>query len=458
VLARLATLAVLLPALARATPLVAPHIGGPVFVGPTDAHVTALYWNPAAAGLLAGTHVFIGGTGRLMWSEADRDTIRTSDGEPDPGGDKSFAGQSLASFTAGNFAGFVTDFASNQLTFGVATYALYAEANAEAGQDFAYHASSGSIYGQALAIGLSYRLQRWVTFGFALDTLFTKVHLQFARDKVLDACAAPPCGVEDPSKASRFDITTGWDLPTKSIGAVYVNVGFLFHFGDWFIGTAFMTPPLPKPQKDADATVDGIAGYARVDFSLPAQIHVGIRRPLVGDLDLVVNSSYLWLSSQDRIDLRFVGRDLVNAGTPEWVVRYRGFENALALEAGVEEPPARTLRLGARARFQTSAVPEAAVAVGQIDAPRLDLGAGLEARVSTRVALVAGLNAGLYLPASGAGTAYTPSAQIACNASGFDLDTAACAASGSGRGIPTAAGSYRRIDTELTLGISYDVW
>src|SRR5262249_38467804 len=151
------------------------------------------------------------------------------------GGDKSFGDQSYASFTAGNFAGFVTDFSSNSLSFGIATYALYAEANPEAGPDLAYHASSGSIYGQAIALGFSYRLQRWFTFGAAINPLFTKVPRQFTRDKVLDTCTAAPCNVESPANAQHVEVTTGWDLPLTSLGAVYLNIGVLLRLGDWTV-------------------------------------------------------------------------------------------------------------------------------------------------------------------------------------------------------------------------------
>jgi hypothetical protein len=171
-----------------------------------------------------------------------------------------------------------------------------------------------------------------------------------------------------------------------------------------------------------------------------------------------LGASYVWLASQDEIDLRFIGRPLLQAGVPEWLPRYRGLTSALAVEAGVEGTPALPLRLGARLRFETSAVPVSAVAIDQLDAPKLQLGAGLEVRVANGLALVVGERLGLYLPQDVPASAFTPSAQIACNASGYDLESDACAAARVGRAVPTAAGSYKRIDNELTLGLSYDLW
>ena len=57
---------------AAASPLSDPFLGGVVFTGPTHAHPTSFYYNPAALGLDTGTHVFVAGTGRLDQLGIDR--------------------------------------------------------------------------------------------------------------------------------------------------------------------------------------------------------------------------------------------------------------------------------------------------------------------------------------------------------------------------------------------------
>jgi long-subunit fatty acid transport protein len=453
------------PAAAPAAPLVVPQLGGPVFVGPTDAHVTAIYTNPAAAGLMKGTHVFMSAAGRLDYTGIDRSTIDSADGEPAAGGDKSFAPESQTALTVTNFFGFVTDFSSNNVTLSLATFSPFAENQASGGPALAYHSAGGSFYSQAIALGISYRIQNWITFGVALNALFSTIHLEFARDTVLDTCAAPPCGVEDPAHAQRFDIHTGFDLAPRTFNAAfYLNVGVLLNLGDWVVGASVVTPPLPAFQKDADADVTppggaaAVTGGAQVSYSLPAVVNLGLRRPFFRDFDFVVNARYVFFSVQDKIDLRFFGRPLILAGVPEWVVRYRGLGDALAVEAGLEQAPATAVRRGARLRFETSAVPEGAQAADQVDAPKLQLAGGLELRVTPRVALVVGYALTLFLPGDATPSAFSPRAQIDCTASGYDIDTAACAAARAGRAIPTAAGSYRRIGNELTVGLAYDLW
>src|SRR5262245_3308211 len=44
---------------ARAAPLEDPFVGGMSFTGPTSPSLAAIYWNPAALGLVRGTQVMV---------------------------------------------------------------------------------------------------------------------------------------------------------------------------------------------------------------------------------------------------------------------------------------------------------------------------------------------------------------------------------------------------------------
>src|SRR5262245_44651320 len=55
---------------AGAAPLDEPFVGGLSFSGPTSGNVAAVYWNPAALGLVRGVQFMAAGSGRLTRTTA----------------------------------------------------------------------------------------------------------------------------------------------------------------------------------------------------------------------------------------------------------------------------------------------------------------------------------------------------------------------------------------------------
>lgn len=464
-----AVVALLLSQAAHATPFVVPHLGGPVFVGPVDAHVTAMYWNPAAMGLLQGTHYYLSATGRLDWTQVERATVDTGSGEPAAGGDKSFSPVSLVPLTVDNFAGAIFEI-SNDATFGLAVYSPFAE-NLTSDQALAYHASGGLFYTETFSVGLAYRVEPWLIFGVTVNLLFSKLHLQFDRDTALDGCTATPCSqhIETAANAEHYDL----DAPLFEFPSIDVSFGLILRLGDWTVGasaanffnalarntvslvgdahvtTAASATPTPT------ATLDG---KTTINFNLPATVDLGVRRRVFKDLDLVVGARWTHLGTQNKLDLRLYGKALTAATIPDWIVRERGLDDVYWVEAGLELPPAQAFRWGVRARVSTGGVPEELVAIDQLDAPSLDLSAGVEVRLSTRVAVTGGYTLSLLAPRDVSDSAFSPSARIACNAASFDITLPACVAVRDGRGIPTAAGRYLRVGNALTLGLNIDIW
>ena len=455
---------------ARATPFLVPHLGGPVFVGPVDAHVTSLYWNPAAIGLLQGSHFFLSGTGRLDLTGADRATISTADGEPSAGGDRSFPSATLAPVTIDNFAGYITDLSSSAVTIGIALYSPYAE-NIASNDSLAYHSAGGLFYAETAAIGLAYRVEPWLIIGVTGNLIFSSYHLQFARDAVLDSCAAAPCsvpgrapGVENAANAERYDLSAS----IVQFPSIDASFGFILRLGDWTFGMAaanFLNALARSSVSllgDASVTPAGqtaaVTGHTTISFKLPATVDLGAKRRLFADWDLILGARWTHLSTQDKLDLRVYGRDLTNAGIADWIERYRGLDDVWWAEVGLEEPPATAVRWGARVRFTTGGVPANAVAIDQIDGPGVDLSGGLELRFGERFGVTVGYTLALMLPRDVTTSAFSPSAAIACNAAQHDIDTPGCAAIRDGRAIPTAAGSYWRVSNQLTLGLGIDLW
>jgi long-subunit fatty acid transport protein len=442
------------------TPLIDSHLGGAVFVGPTAPSVTAIYWNPAAASLMKGFHLFLGGGLRASYTTLQRDTISSSDGEPDPNGDLSFGSANGASFAPSGFAGFVWDLGVDRVTLGVALSTPYAD-SAPNGEDkgVGYHALGGFFYGTELTVSTSFRVNSMLAIGGGLTFLISHVELQFLRDMALQNCTVRPCNVENPANAQRFDISTPFDFNPFSTSLKF-NVGMLVHYADWIFGASFTSPVTEQKEADATITTPGIALPAqegtRVTFRLPILFDVGARRRIFGNTDLVINGRFIGLSAHQVWDLRFFGKDLAQNQVPEWIQRFRGLSDVYRLEVGLEGQPTDPIRLGARLAFETSAVPAGSVAWDQVDAPKLELAGGAQIHIAGGWSLALGLVLTGMLPISTSPADFTPSAAIACNASGMDLDT--CATVRDGQAIPTNSGTYTRLTSALTVGFAYDIW
>ena len=65
---------------ALAVPIDDPHIGGIGFSGPTTGDLAAIYWNPAALGLIRGINLTFAGTGDATWRALRSIEPETSDG------------------------------------------------------------------------------------------------------------------------------------------------------------------------------------------------------------------------------------------------------------------------------------------------------------------------------------------------------------------------------------------
>jgi long-subunit fatty acid transport protein len=444
-----------------AAPLLAPSPGGAVFTGPTSAHVSSILHNPAATGLMSGAHILILGTAHLDALSIARDPIRLSDGEP--GGDRSFAEVSDLAVTPGGFIGATYDAGTPYLTLGLGLLIPHAEWLPDYDEGVGYHALGGSFTSMSLTFSVSYRVSSIFYAGAGFDIMVSKLDLRFLRDRALDRCAAPPCDVEDPASAEEWRVETGWDAaPTQSFEPSFgFNFGALLKWKGWWIGAAVDFLFMQPVKKTATVTVTppgagALTGKARVTYELPFIGRLGVRRPIFGGWDLVVNGSWTRSSLQQNIDVRFV--EPLAEDIPEWLVRHRGYQDVIAAEAGIEQPPATRLRLGVRGRFESSLLPPGKITAASIDGPKLELSGGAELRLSTRWALVGSYTLSFMLPQTNDPGAYSPRAAIDCAASGYDLTTDACLAVREGRAIPTAAGSYGRIGNSLSVGISYDAW
>src|SRR5213076_1214041 len=80
-----AALALTSAAPAGASPLDDPHLGGIGFSGPATGDLAAVYWNPAALGLLHNPQLMVAGTGSRITTTVQRAPIDPMTGLPAAG-------------------------------------------------------------------------------------------------------------------------------------------------------------------------------------------------------------------------------------------------------------------------------------------------------------------------------------------------------------------------------------
>jgi hypothetical protein len=419
-----------------------------------------MVWNPAAAALLRGTHFFVTGQMRLDPHTIERARVSSADGEPSGSGDLTFATTRDLARALGGFVGFTSDFNGNErFTLGLGFYNAFTTRDPE-GDAIAYHADGGSMDLPTVAVSASVRVTSTIYVGLTFHLGLPQIDLRFRRDQVLAGCSAPPCPVESAAGAQDLRFV---DDSQAFTGAF--TLGGLMRLSGWWIGAAFTSAPFRFGETsvpfetEVTLTQAGVVhtGRARVAVGFPYVFRLGARRPLVTGLDLVLDAR-LTMGASSTVDIQPVGAALEAAGLPEFFARWQGRRPSFTASAGVEQTldPERLFRAGVRLEGETGGVATEDINASQVDGPQLGFSAGLELRPIAQLAIGLGYSLGWYLPQDVGSSVISPSAQIDCNASGFDLDT--CAAVREGRAIPSAAGSYRRMSHFLSATVSVDFW
>ncbi|MFH0900768.1 MAG: SsrA-binding protein SmpB [Pseudomonadota bacterium] len=453
------------PADAVTAPLLDPHQGGIVLVGPTSAHPSAVFWNPAAMGIMKGHHLLVQASGRFDRLIIDRATISSATGEPDPAGDKTFSPVDTTIATPSGFLGAVFDFGMYRL--GIAAYTPFSERLPDA-PEIAYHARGGSYYALFTTVSLAIRASSMFSVGFGFSTVESRVDLRFDRDRGLEDCPTAACSIEDPALAEHYTLTGDlleWPPPMSLNAGILLRLPALPRLT---IGVAYITAPSNVGRGDIAkkirATVAGkgpdyeVSGNGRITFGLPQIANFGVRYGLSETVDLVADFrwiGYRWLdrSTHRLYELRPFGPDFAKQRVPEWIPRYRTFGDVFSVKVGVDAKPTPRLQIGGRAAFETSAVATAQVAADQIDAAKLDLGVGASYYLSDRLSIAAGYSLIKYFDQDVSSSLYTPEAYRRCRDSGYDLD--ACEQAQNGLAIPTAAGHYSRLTHDVSADVTY---
>lgn len=471
-----AVLALLFAGRAGASPLEDITEGGAVFTGPTAPHPTSLFINPSALSLAGqGWHLYLGSNLRLDRLSVDRYEIDADSGAVSAG-----ASDAVITPTPGGMLAAWTSI-GEKVHVGAAFHTPFAERFPEGDTALGYHSLGGYSYQAMVTAGGTYRLADWLGFGLTVSFSYSRFRYEFLRDTATEAgrtpgrgidsdCGGEPCGFEHPLAAERYTIATSsvkslldfFDTNNFGIG---LGLAYRVHGLDgWWLHGSYVGPAGVIKQIETRGSAvarlaprDGthsVRGDAEVTFRAPQSVWFGLRGPVMPGWDLVTSVRWQDMSRYNELDLRMRGGDLASAGVPEWYPRYRGLQDTVQGQVGLEMDPAARVRLGGRVRLESGATrPRRASALG-FDSANAALAVGAELRVGQHLVLHGGYDVTAFLPVDTERSAFDPEQRVACVQS--DYDFADCKALREGRALPTAAGDYGRLRHVISLGLRWD--
>ena len=482
----LALLALLLAAApARGGVLDDPNVGGVGFGGPTTGDLSAIYWNPAALGLMTGGQAMLGVSAWRSSLSVKRDPIDT------PGGPRTFSpvtGQNRHSPISwppgpGTFVA-VGASIGNRFTLALAVYTPSYEratypAAADGEQPTRYHAVDVDLRNVALVPALAFRIGNDLRIGVAPGFLFSTGRLMFDEDTALTSptpmCGDVPCPPESPLAAARYDVGSGLGVFDSTLSFTVAG-GLHYRRGRFELGLAVSSRPLgndgggvevragrtsvsPPPRLGPTAVVcppdqpqGCVSGHIRYD--LPDIFTAGLTWHLTPALAITGVVRWLTFSRHDRIAIRVVGPangSLRTAGLPERLVLHRGFQDVIEGRLRIEGDLTYWLKLGAALRADTGAVRPASMSPAAVGGPTFEPSVMAEFRVRGWLRLVTGY-ALTVMPAASTGTsAFDPGAAVRCEEAQSNLLDPSCITRENGAARPTAAGRYSLVQHTATL-------
>lgn len=459
--------------LTAASPIDDPFVGGFSFTGPTSGDLGAIYWNPAALGLMRGFHVMVAGTARLSTVTANtpagsataRDFRQPFQWPPGPG-----------SYVA-------LGYGSDRFTLAFATYMPFLQqihfpVSAAGDEPTRYQILRLDLRNLALVPALAIRFGNDLRIGLAPGFLFSTGTIDFAEDAAADAgCGGGPCGAPAPATDARYHIDSG-----QGIGAAKFSVtlggGLYFRRRNLEFGLSYQSRPLGSPVtgvevagEQSGVTAPGggpvtCAGgqsarcvFGDATYRLPDVVIGGVTWRVRPGLELSVTARWLWLHLQDRIDIRLVSPGLEAASLPDHIILYRGFKDVVDTRARIAYWWREQLRVGAELRVETSAVDAGAVNAAAVDGLKVEPVVLAEARLGRRFWLAAGYGLTIMprVTVTDSASVFHPNAASTCANHNGDLSNPACQMRDAGTARPSTAGTYTAFsqDFGLTLNMKF---
>ena len=466
---------------AGASPLDDPFVGGMGFDGPTDANLGAIYWNPAALGLVRGSQLTISATGHLAYVGVTRTALDPVTGLRQSASARDFTHPFPSPVGPGSYLAISSDLGGDRFALGFATYMPFVEqvhfplgAPGAHDEPTRYHALTVDLRNLALVPALAIRFGSDFRIGLAPGFLFSTGQLTFDEDTGLDAGGNP----ENPAAAARYDIASGNALGDARF-SVTLGGGVYYRRKSFEAGLSYQSRPLgsnvPGVEVGGTAIVTAppsagggpitCAGgpasrcvFGDLSYKLPDVWIGGVTWHLRPGLELTAMARWLWLHVHDRIDIRLVGPALDASGLPQHIVLYRGFHDVWDTRVRVSYWWHERVRVGAALRMETSAVGADAVNPAAVDGFKLEPTLLLEVRLAKKLWLGGGYGLTIMPSVDVTNSAFDPSiampgTAVSCSGPVPDLANANCQARLAGRARPSADGHYTYLaqDFGLTL-------
>ena len=443
-----------------ASPRSDPTVGVAVFTGAATAHPTGISINPATVGLGNGTTAYLGATIAL-----DQIGANTPATNVDQGGDLNVLSASpgldvsINSHVGENLAiGFRAATGPAETFFAPRNNAMRFASLGGRQREYQFTLAGSYRIGQRTYIGVSGALGH------------TDLRLKFSRDTALDdassMCGATLCGIGNPLAAQDFDLRLNSKILESSVFSLGVVVKIT---PTMFIGAAYHPPPgfgivsifagelrVKQPSLSGGEVING---SAELSTSLPASIDAEFRSAINPQWETHIGGRWQDLSRLAAFDIRPYGTAFANTDVPQWVQRPRGFDDAVALWAGVEEiDRGAPLRFGGRIGVESSSIAPARTTVTTIAGASLTAQLGMQWRVAPGWSIAAhyGFNYFLSRTVTADASAYQPTDALTCMANDYDYTLAACERTRQGYAQFAAEGTYTRMQHTLRVGFRYD--
>lgn len=436
-----------------------------MFTGAASPNPTSLDVNPAALGLGVKRELYLAALGVLDQYSVELDSASGSVDQTtmSPGGAFAFIWHSGE---------------NGRVTLGVGIRSAPAERFLE-DDALRYHVNGGYHRTVSpLALGASVRLSRRLYVGASIAAQSTFLKLRYARDTALEAgrdpdagvdsdCDGAPCGIGNPLASEDYEVDVDSGLFSTEI--LVANVGAVVMLAqDVWLGVGYHSPPGFAIENDLSGTVDvglspregggAIRGASTVFISQPASVDVALRARIRETLDLHVGGRWEHLSRFSAYDVRGYGSTFRAADIPEWQRRPRGFDSTVAVWAGVEQVErAMPVIVGGRIGFETSALEDEKTSPLTIAPASITLDGGVQYRVGESLILQASYGLQYFPTVDVTRSTYDAEDRLACIDSGFDYTAPACATVRAGYALPSAAGSYSRIQHAMRLAVRIEL-
>jgi long-subunit fatty acid transport protein len=452
---RVVLLSVLLwGARAAAWPFLAPRPVPNAIAGPTDPHVAAAFYNPAALGPLTGIHLHIEGGARLQLGNIERDGGRGSQeivqAHPD-----SFMGLSW------NVAPFTIALAVYTPQTDLTRYSLDSPVR--------FFATEHTMMVFQQTAGVAARISGRFFVGVSAN--FGEVWLQhrFARDAALDGgsagvdqpgglCGGVPCGDENPQATQRvrargFDWGVGFSVGAlvRPVDRLWIGLSYTSEIFGLNLTDNFRARVQPAP---GQAVCGGLCvGNSAIPAIVPDMIQLGLRVEASPTIDVEAQARWIHYGARENEDIYLQGGDIPESGVPPQITLGRGWRDTWMAGASVRFQIGDKLKLSPSVIFETGAMNAGLANAASLDAPKIDIALTAAIRPTNHLFLGAHIGGTAYVLGR-AGETFDPRAQTRCVDSRYDLDV--CAAATRGEGLPSAAGQYSLFVLHVGAAIGFD--